>query len=194
MIGNIFKEISEAAKTTSLSELSKDIPLASTEELNMPIDKYSLYAKDTSNEGLSKEESEELKHETGWSDNVVENIRTEDEAQIYKDAKLECCEVDGKDALIRTDIDYNLEVDGMTNLERMRQGKCPCTADGENIELHHIGQNPNAPLAELTTTEHRGSNNDMILHDKTKESQIDRIAFRQQRENYWKARAETIDS
>lgn len=45
MIGNIFKEISEAAKTTSLSELSKDIPLASTEELNMPIDKYSLYAR-----------------------------------------------------------------------------------------------------------------------------------------------------
>ena len=28
MIGNIFREISEAAKTTSLSELSKDIPLA----------------------------------------------------------------------------------------------------------------------------------------------------------------------
>lgn len=62
------------------------------------------------------------------------------------------------------------------------------------MELHHIGQNPDAPLVELTTTEHRGSANDMILHDKTvDESKINREAFRLERENYWKARAVQIE-
>lgn len=180
-------------KDSPLHTLSEGIPLSKTEELNMPIEANSLYAKEASGEGLSDDKKNELKKETGWSDNVLDSIRTEDEAEVYKDAQLECTEVDGKDALTRTDIDYNLKVDGETNIDRMRQGKCPRTANGENIELHHIGQNPNAPLAELTSTEHRGPDNDMTLHDKTQESRIDRKAFRQQREEYWKARADAID-
>ena len=42
----------------------------------------------------------------------------------------------------------------------------------------------------MTTQEHRGKGNDTILHDKQKESEIDRIAFSKERENHWEARAE----
>lgn len=195
MIDKIFKDVSEIRiKPSILETIAENVVLQPIDELNKSIDRCSLYAKDASREGLSSVKFEELKEETGWSDKVIESIRSDDEARIYENAELKCEAVGGKDALVRTDIDYELEVDGEKNLERMRQGKCPRTADGENIELHHIGQNAEAPLAELTTTEHRGSDNDMILHDKTKESQIDRNAFRQQREEYWKARAEELDS
>lgn len=152
---------------TALEVLSKKVPMESLSQLNEPIDMYCLYAKDASPEGLDKQQSNDLKEKTGWTDSVINEIRTEDEAKIYQDAQLKVETIEGKDCLVRTDIDYFQEVDGQTNLERMQQGKCPYSQDGQKIELHHIGQNPDAPLAELTMSEHRGTENDMILHDKT---------------------------
>jgi len=193
-----FEKIKEGLQNltelTALDILSKKMPLDSLDKLNEPIDMYCLYAKDAPADGLDKQQSEELKKKTGWPDSIIDEIRSEDEAQIYQDANLKVESIEGKDCLVRTDIDYNQEIDGETNLDRMKQGKCPYSKDGEKIELHHIGQNPDAPLAELTTTEHRGSANDMTLHDKTiDESKINREAFRSERENYWKARAAQIE-
>lgn len=194
-----FEAIKEGLETvtrlTALDILSKNVPIESLSQLNDSIDMYSIYAKDAPVEGLNETQKNDLKEKTGWPESIINEIRTEDEAQIYQDAQLEVSSIEGKDCLIRTDIDYTQEVDGQTNLERMREGKCPYSTDGQKIELHHIGQNPNAPLAELTTIEHRGPENDMTLHDKTiSESKIDREAFRSERMNYWKARAELIDS
>lgn len=193
-----FEKIKEGLQNitelTALDILSKKMPLDSLDKLNEPIDMYCLYAKDAPADGLDKQQSEELKKKTGWSDSIIGEVRSEDEAQIYQDANLAIESVEGKDCLIRTDIDYEQIIDGETNLDRMKAGKCPYSRDGEKIELHHIGQNPNAPLAELTMTEHRGPTNDMILHDKTiEESEINREAFRLERENHWKARAAQIE-
>jgi len=191
-IKNSFEGITQL---TSLEILSKKMPVESLSQLNEPIDMYCLYAKEAPSEGLNNKQKSDLKEKTGWSDSVIDNIRTEDEAQIYQDANLKYENIDGKDCLIRPDININIEVDGQSNLERMKQGKCPYSQDGQPIELHHIGQNPDAPFAELTKSEHRGAGNDMILHDKTiDESKIDRNAFRTERENYWKARAELIEN
>lgn len=194
-----FETLSEGLKkvteATALEILSKKMPLDSLTDLNTPIDVYCLSAKEAPAEGLNEKQTAELKSKTGWSDSVIDNIRTEDEAKIYQDANLKNETIEGKDALIRTDIDYNQEIDGQTNLERMKEGKCPLSKDGQKIELHHIGQNSDAPLAELTMSEHRGPDNDMTLHDKTiDESRIDRGAFRTERENYWKARANQIEN
>lgn len=79
---------------------------------------------------------------------------------------------------------------GRTNKERMENGQPPITKNGETVELHHIGQKADSPLAELTTQEHRGKGNDTILHDKQKESEIDRTEFAKERENHWEARAD----
>ena len=182
------KQITEAV---ALNYLASRIPLDSLQCLNEPIDLYSIYAKDAPSDGLGKSK-DEVKEATGWPDSILDNVRSEDEVQIYKDANLTVESVGGKDCLIRTDIDYEQVVDGETNLERMKRGKAPLTRDGQLVELHHIGQKTDSPIAELTTIEHRGPGNDMILHDKTRDSKIDRYAFRYEREIYWKNRAEII--
>ena len=61
--------------------------------------------------------------------------------------------------------------------------------DGEIIELHHIGQKNDGPLAELTPEEHRGKENYSILHDTAKESEINRDQFNKERSEHWKQRA-----
>lgn len=117
---------------------------------------------------------------------------SEEEKSIYDNANLEKGEINGRECYQKTDIDYN-EVDpnGLTNKERMSRGMAPLK-DGKPIELHHIGQKMDSPLAELTTEEHRGKGNDTILHNKKIESEIDRKQFKKEKEDYWKARAAEI--
>jgi hypothetical protein len=130
-----------------------------------------------------------------YPDTILESIGSEAEAQIYDQAALEPAVVNGKDALIRTDIDYDKKDEfGSTNLERMADGKAPLDSNGKPIELHHIGQKQDSPLAELTVAEHRGKGNDNILHNKRKESEINREAFGMERAEHWKARAEQIEN
>lgn len=185
--------LKQITETVALNYLASKIPLDSLQSLNEPIEMYNINAKDAPPEGLGKAKSE-IQKDTGWPDSILDNVRSEDEAQIYKDANLSIESVGGKDCLIRTDIDYDQVVDGETNLERMKRGKAPITKDGQLVELHHIGQKSDSPFAELTPSEHRGPGNDMILHDKTKESEIDRYAFRIERETYWKNRAAIIEN
>lgn len=141
-------------------------------------------------ERLSEEEKARLQEETGWSDEILDAIGSKEEAEIYKDVGLQEKEIDGKTSLIREDIDLDQKDPfGKTNAERMADGKPPLDKDGKPIELHHIGQRNDAPLAELTRDEHRGKGNDAILHDKTKTSEIDRGAFDGDRAEHWKQRA-----
>ena len=143
-------------------------------------------------EPLSDGSREALK-EKGYSEDVIDAIGSEEEAKIYTDADLECTDVNGKEALVRTDIDLDAKDDfGNTNLERMEKGRAPLDKNGKPIELHHIGQTADAPLAELTRSEHMSNGNDSVLHDKSKESEIDRTSFQKERAEHWKARAEDI--
>lgn len=173
------------------------------EELNKP-----LYERtESENIGLSEEQKEDIKEATGWSDKTVDHIKTEEEAQVYMDAKL--CEVNGN--LERTDIDWDAKIPqdridrmrslygdeiaekwaGKTNMELIKDGKAPYGPDGEQINLHHIGQKPDSPLAELTYTEHKQY--DGVLHDKTKSSEIERPVFKTERKQYWQARYENLN-
>lgn len=129
----------------------------------------------------------------GVSDETIDAMCNDAEAQIYRDAGLRPTQVNGKEVLVRTDIDPDqADLDGETNLERMRKGKAPLGGDGRPIELHHIGQKQDSALAELTRAEHREGGNDCVLHDKYKETEIDRVDFDKERQEHWKARAEQI--
>lgn len=140
-------------------------------------------------DGLTDEQKKELQERTGWPDEIIDNIGSMEEAEIYEKAGLKAVEIDGKWCLIRNDIDLDqVDEDGISNRERMERGRPPITKDGKEVELHHIGQKQDSPLAELTTEEHRGTGNDAILHDKTKESEIDRTAFAKERKDHWKSR------
>lgn len=141
-------------------------------------------------EGLSDEQKEKIKEEMGWSDEIIDAIGSMEEYEIYKKAGLLEAEIGDKKCLIRTDIDWEQkDAMGRTNKERAEQGLSPINKDGKVIELHHIGQHADSPLAELIPEEHRGKGNDKILHDKTKESEIDRQTFAGERNLHWEARA-----
>ena len=140
---------------------------------------------------LSDESKDNLK-EQGYGEKTVEAIRSEEEAEIYKEAGLESKEINGRECLVRTDINYEQVDDrGRTNLERMEKGLSPLDKDGQPYELHHIGQKMDAPLAELTKKEHISDGNYNVLHE-SKESEISRSEFNKERADHWKARAGEI--
>ena len=140
---------------------------------------------------LSDDEKQRIKEETGWSDEIIDAISSMEEYEIYKKADLEEKEINGKKCLVRKDIDLEQKDSmGRTNSERMEKGLPPLDKNGRPIELHHIGQKSDSPLAELTTSEHRGKGNDAVLHDKKKESEIDRDKFAEERSEHWKNRNE----
>lgn len=144
--------------------------------------------------GLTEEEKAKIKELTGWSDEIINAISSMEEAEIYIKAGLKEVEINGKKCLIREDIDWEQKDEmGRTNKERAEQGLSPITKDGKTVELHHIGQHADSPLAELTAEQHRGKGNDTILHNKTKESEIDRQIFSGERSRHWESRAEIGD-
>jgi hypothetical protein len=59
-------------------------------------------------EHLDDRQKKDLKEYTGWSDEIVDNIGSTEEAKIYEKAELSSVKIDGKWCLIRKDI--NLEV------------------------------------------------------------------------------------
>lgn len=142
------------------------------------------------NKGLSEEEKQQIKNETGWSDEIIEAIGSMEEYGIYRDAGLQEVKINGRKCLIRSDIDWDQkDSTGRTNAERAEEGLSPINKEDDTIELHHIGQKSDASLAELTPDEHRGKGNYSVLHDTQKESEIDRVAFDGERSNHWKERA-----
>lgn len=149
---------------------------------------------DTSEGGrLTEEQRAEIKEKTGWSDDVLDNINSMEEADIYLKAGLREAEIGGKKCLIRGDIDWEQKDEkGRTNSERIQRGLAPLDQEGNAIELHHIGQHADSPLAELTHEEHRCNGNDTILHDKSIESEVhgEGNNWSNERQDYWKGRSE----
>ena len=150
-------------------------------------------SKENKKEGLSDQEREKIKAETGWSDKVIDHIGSWEEYEIYKAANLMEIEINGKTCLIKKDIDWNQkDAKGNTNAERVKRGLAPLDKNGKPIELHHMGQRADAPLAELSFEEHRGAGNDTILHDKNKETEThgEGNKWNSEKQNHWKSRSE----
>lgn len=165
-------------KCLNLEEL--DRPLAVTQESRAELPEVS-------------DETRTRLEEKGWTSEILDSINSEAEATIYENSALEPGRINGKDVLLRTDIDYDMkDIFGRTNLERMNLGLAPLDNDQKPVELHHIGQKQDSPLAELSRDEHRGKGNDNVLHNKLKESEINREDFNMERQDHWKARADQI--
>ena len=158
---------------------------------------------------LTDEDRAKIKEETGWSDEIIDNIQNMDQYDILKNANLIEVEINGRKCLIRTDIDLDKEwdtgkfdADGNpiyeTNRERMEDGKPPLDENGRPIELHHLGQKADSPLVELTVEEHRtgersdGTKNQSLWHDNSKETEVhgEGNSWAQARESHWETRAE----
>ena len=154
---------------------------------------------------LTSNEKKELRIRTGWSDDILDYIRSKEEAEIYIRAGLKESKIGGRPALVRSDInwsDYSIKrntwlKNKLTDYEKwakynnadlIGEGFPPRDRSGDPYELHHIGQRQDSPFAELTWAEHMGDGNNAILHQMGKESEIDREYFETEKSAYWQSR------
>jgi hypothetical protein len=149
---------------------------------------------------LSLAEKLSLKLRTGWTSAITDYIRDMDEANVYIKAGLKEGRVNGKAALLNPTIvgeAYNCrnwygrkhpEYWDWCNADLMGEGYPPHDENGDPFELHHIGQQPDSPLAELTAAQHHDDGNFQALHQFDDYSSIERDEFTHEREQYWMAR------
>lgn len=141
--------------------------------------------------GLTMNQAAMIQKESGYPLDVIKGFASMEQYDICRNAGLSSQMVNGKTALVRSvDPDFVDEL-GRTNLQRMRQGLAALDpATGQAYQLHHIGQDPSSTLAILTEAEHMQGGNNLIWHELEGASRIDRVAFKTQRESFWKSFAE----
>lgn len=148
--------------------------------------------------GLTFEERSKMKEESGYSDEIIDNIGNMSQYEILSNADLKETEINGKNCLIKENInlDYTDE-DGVSNRDRMSRGLAPLDEQtGKPIELHHLGQKVDSPLVELTEEEHRtgeyeyGKKNQSLWHDNTVNSEVhgEGNTWDYERKTHWKSR------
>lgn len=135
-----------------------------------------------SRNGLTMSEAATIQAESRYPLQVIKDMRSMSEYEIYKTANLKPCTVktpQGKRTVLARELDLNRkDADGLTNLERMENGKAPLDANGNSYEYHHVGQKNDGALALLTREEHDKPG----LHYR-QESEIDRKVFGTERAN-----------
>ena len=141
--------------------------------------------------GLTMNRAAMIQKQSGYPLDVIKGFASMEQYDICRNAGLSPQMVNGKTALVRSvDPDFVDEL-GRTNLQRMQQGLAALDpATGQAYQLHHIGQNPNSTLAIMTEAEHMQGGNNLIWHELEGASRIDRVAFKTQRESFWKSFAE----
>jgi RHS repeat-associated protein len=82
-----------------------------------------------------------------------------------------------------------LDARGRTNVQRMEQGLAPIGPDGKSMNLHHMTQAADSPLAELTATFHQKNSKVIHINPSSIPSGVDRKAFDEFRGAYWMNRA-----
>ncbi|NLC40413.1 MAG: hypothetical protein GX763_05805 [Clostridiaceae bacterium] len=143
--------------------------------------------------GLTMNEAAIIQKESKYPLDIIKELKSMDQYEIFKETGLKAEQVGGKTALIRYDIDLNLQDEfGLTNLEKMRKGQAALDATGKPFELHHVGQSMDSTLAILTKAEHMQEGNNSILHTLEGGSQIDRNVFQNIRSDFWKELAKIL--
>jgi len=153
--------------------------------------------KETEPEEDESEIRAEIDEKSDYSSEVNDHISSVEELEFYQKAGLKEESVDGRTCLVRDDLDYDY-VDpktGLTNRELMERGRPPYDAEsGERIELHHIGQDPEAAFAELEEDSEHGDYTS-VLHKSEEESwrkdnpQRNNYYNNVERPNHWIARS-----
>lgn len=152
-------------------ETSDDIELYPENEEQSTQEHDGLETKEDTDE-VDPEVRAEIEEKSEYSSEVNDHISSVEELEVYQKAGLKEETVDGRTCLVREDLDYDYidPKSGLTNKQLMEKGRAPYDAKtGERIELHHIGQDPDAPLAELTEDSEHGEYTS-VLHKSEEES------------------------
>lgn len=149
---------------------------------------------DINNFRLTEDEKTKIREETGWSDEIIKHINSWEQYEIYKKAGLREVIINERPCLIKNiDLDYTDPKTGKTNRELMEEGRSPIDSKtGEKIEIHHMGQNHDAPFVELSESEH-GDGNHSILHPNQENSwrndkELNNEYNNKQKPEHWKER------
>ncbi|ELY2909908.1 hypothetical protein SMX71_004311 [Cronobacter dublinensis] len=76
-----------------------------------------------------------------------------------------------------------------TNVERMAAGRAPVGYDGNAVNLHHMLQTQDGPIAEMSQTFHKTNHGIIHINPNTIPSGINRAEFDAWRKQYWINRA-----
>lgn len=144
---------------------------------------------DVTANGLTLKQAAKIQKESKYPLDVIKQMHSMEEYNIYKEAGLKAVMVNGKTALVPDiDLSYKSKLpDGtkVTNLKRMKMGYAPIDpVTKKEYQLHHIGQKADATLAVLNECQHQG--NASILNIAGKNSEINRPGFATTRKNFWK--------
>lgn len=132
---------------TSRASLIEQCSMKASENSN-PEKTEKSEGEETKQEGLTEEEKAKIKEETGWSDEIIDNIKNMKQYEVLKNAGLKEVEINGRKCLIKENIDLDYtDEDGVSNRDRMARGLAPLDSKtGKPIELHHLGQKADSPL------------------------------------------------
>lgn len=137
--------------------------------------------------GLTDPQKAEIKKQSGWSDGLVDFIRSADEARLYMKFDLQEYTINDRLCLIPRDLDLDTpDNSGKTNRERLRAGDPPLASNGCSYEVHHIGQEMDSPFAVVTFAQHRAKGVDAVLHNKKQRTKINRRVFDKQKTAMWR--------
>lgn len=134
-----------------------------------------------------------LKYNRSLSPNIRKYMASPAERKVYEKLNLKETKINGRRILRRENIYdiYQKDLEGRTNLERMKKGLSPVDENNKPIELHHIGQKMDSPLAELRYDEHKKYFGD--IHNNFEKSEIDRNIFAKEKREYWKTLAKIYE-
>lgn len=148
--------------------------------------------KEATAKGLTMNQAALIQKESKYPLDVIKEFSSMEQYEICKNAGLKAEMIDGKTALIRNiDLDFVDETTGMTNLQRMLDGRPPLDPTGVPYELHHVGQKVDSTLAILTREEHRLGDNHKIWHIFSEASEVHRPGnnWNSQKRIFWKEMA-----
>lgn len=89
-------------------------------------------------------------------------------------------EVNGNKVYQRNDLFDPSYIDpksGKTNLELMQGGRAPIGADGKPVNLHHMLQSQDGPIAEVTQSFHKDNHSTIHINDNSIPTGINRSEF-----------------
>lgn len=143
--------------------------------------------------GLSYAEAATIQQESKYPVDVIKGFQTKEQYEICKEAGLRVGTINNKTALVR-DIDPSYTKDGITNLDRMLNGRPALDPTGTAYELHHIGQRVDSTLAILTRAEHRQGGNHRIWHyiDEVTENPAKQPGWNKQASDVWRSIGEQL--
>lgn len=196
-LGTVTKPALASTKSTPITSknmTSKQV-LPNTKNKSIPVASKTITKTSTSKIKSIRpgKQKTNLKYNKNLSPNVKKYMLSSAEGKIYQDLNLKETKINGRRILRREnayDI-YQKDIEGRTNLERMKKGLAPIDENNNSIELHHIGQKMDSPLAELKYNEHKKYFSD--IHNNFEKSEIDRNVFAKEKREYWKALAKMYE-